>query len=125
MNYKDKGIKLRLSWLGHFKNTGNIAKTCRHFGISRSTFYFWYKRYLKNGKRGLRNLSSRPNTINNTLRIVIKAVIKFRKEKLIGPKKIAGLLARNNMNISYITVYRILKKFKLNKLSKISKSQIR
>ena len=118
MNYKEKAIKLRVSWLKYFKKTHNIAKTCRHFGISRSTFYFWHKRYLNKGKRGLKNLSSRPNTINSASKAVIRAVIKLRKEKLIGPKKIADLLAKNNIKISHITAYRILKKFKINKLSK-------
>ncbi len=119
MDYKEKVIKLRLSWLEYFKKTDNIAKTCRHFGISRNTFYFWYKRYQNRGKRGLENLSPRPKTVNSTPKAVVRAVIKLRKERFVGPKKIVDLLAKNYINISHITVYRILKKFKINKLSKI------
>ena len=122
MNYKEKAVKLRLSWLRYLKhNRGNIAKTCRHFGISRSTFYLWQDRYLNKGKRGLKNLSSRPKTVKATPGSIVKAVIKLRKEKFIGPKKISILLAKNNINISHITVYRILKKFKINKLSKVTR----
>jgi transposase-like protein len=36
----------RLSWFDWHKTHGeNISLTCRHFGISRDTFYLWKKRY--------------------------------------------------------------------------------
>jgi transposase-like protein len=27
------------------RDSGNVARTCRHFGISRQTFYRWQQRY--------------------------------------------------------------------------------
>ena len=35
-------VKLRLKIIKHAeKETGNISKTCRYFGVSRKTFYKW------------------------------------------------------------------------------------
>ncbi|MCJ7644466.1 MAG: helix-turn-helix domain-containing protein [Candidatus Aminicenantes bacterium] len=31
--------------------TQNVAKTCRYYGISRITFYRWYRRYQEFGER--------------------------------------------------------------------------
>ena len=31
----------------------NVARTCRHFGISRKTFYKWKRRYDEHGGAGL------------------------------------------------------------------------
>src|SRR3989344_1086180 len=31
----------------------NVASLCRHYGISRKTFYFWLKRYRSLGEKGL------------------------------------------------------------------------
>lgn len=36
----------RLVWFDWYKTHGeNISLTCRHFGISRDTFYLWYRRF--------------------------------------------------------------------------------
>ena len=39
--------KARLSWIEDYKKEKNTAKTYRHFGISRTTFYKWFERYKK------------------------------------------------------------------------------
>ncbi|PIR48236.1 hypothetical protein COU80_05395, partial [Candidatus Peregrinibacteria bacterium CG10_big_fil_rev_8_21_14_0_10_55_24] len=35
----------RLQWFLHFLQHGSVSATCRHFGIARTTFYRWWKRY--------------------------------------------------------------------------------
>jgi len=43
-------IKRRLAILQHADEfTGNVAATCRYFGISRQCFYTWLKRYEEEG----------------------------------------------------------------------------
>ena len=37
--------RLRLRWMDYHSKTSNVALTCRYFGISRKTFYYWLKRY--------------------------------------------------------------------------------
>ena len=36
---------VRLAWMDFYRRTQNVALTCRHFGISRQTFYRWQRRY--------------------------------------------------------------------------------
>ena len=38
-------IKRKLRILNHAEETGNVAKTCRYFGIPRSLFYVWRNAY--------------------------------------------------------------------------------
>jgi len=45
--------KVRLSWIEYYEKVKNISKTCRHFGISRNTFYKWFRRYERYGLIGL------------------------------------------------------------------------
>ena len=40
---------------------GNVARTCRHFGISRKTFYKWRQRYLQHGDAGLADRARAPH----------------------------------------------------------------
>ena len=45
----------RLRVLQHFDQvTHNISRTCRFFGVSRTLFYEWRRRYLRGGLQGLR-----------------------------------------------------------------------
>lgn len=47
--------KWRLGIIQHAEEaTGNVAKTCRYFGINRSIYYRWYERYRKYGVEGLK-----------------------------------------------------------------------
>jgi len=122
MNQGTRMVKARLSWFRHYHiKSHNIAKTCRYFGISQSTYYMWLKRFNKKGKRGLKNLSKRPHNSPNIVSLaMVREVIKIRKQLRIGPQKISKyLLKTRGFTISDKTVYQILKTKKLNKLSKI------
>lgn len=60
----DRKIKIRLRWFEHYEQISrNTAATARYFGIARSSFYYWYGRYKKDGIKGLRDLSRRPHRI--------------------------------------------------------------
>src|SRR5208283_3431274 len=37
--------RVRLAWMDFYRRCRNVAYTCRHFGISRQTFYRWQRRY--------------------------------------------------------------------------------
>lgn len=51
----------RLKWLDHYRTHGeNAARTCRYFGISRQTFYRWYRRYNPLDRTSLETRSHRP-----------------------------------------------------------------
>jgi len=36
--------RVRLHWMDFYRRCRNLARTCRHFGISRQTFYRWQRR---------------------------------------------------------------------------------
>jgi putative transposase len=40
-----RAAQVRLGWMDFYRKSKNVALTCRHFGISRQTFYRWLKRY--------------------------------------------------------------------------------
>jgi transposase len=40
-----KQAKIRLRWMEHYARFTNASRTCRHFGISASTFYLWKNRF--------------------------------------------------------------------------------
>ena len=39
-----RAAQVRLGWMDFYRKSKNVALTCRHFGISRQTFYRWLKR---------------------------------------------------------------------------------
>ena len=51
----EREIRRKLKVLRHAGHSGNTAKICRYFGVSRSTFYRWQRRYKKFGEAGLKN----------------------------------------------------------------------
>ncbi|WP_456399580.1 helix-turn-helix domain-containing protein [Persephonella sp.] len=94
-----------------------MSKTCRYFGISRTTFYKWYKRYKGSGIEGLYDKPKTPKnrrkpTIRNKYQQII---IKIRKKYPTWSKeKIAKYLEiEKGIKISPSTVYRVLKQTKL------------
>ena len=50
----------RLAVLRHVEEvSGNVAATCRYYGISRQCYYGWLRRYEADGLDGLKDRSSR------------------------------------------------------------------
>jgi len=58
-----KSAKRRLAWMDYERNCGNVAKTCRYFGISRKTFYAWQNRYRPDDLTTLEDRSRRPRRV--------------------------------------------------------------
>ena len=54
--------KTRLGWFDYYARHGRkVSLTCRHFGISRETFYRWQRRYSPADLRTLEARPSRPH----------------------------------------------------------------
>ncbi|MFD4246931.1 Scr1 family TA system antitoxin-like transcriptional regulator [Streptomyces sp. NPDC058525] len=59
---QDRQAQHRLAVLRHADEvTGNVALTCRYYGISRTCCYKWLRRYQDEGLEGLRDRSSKPH----------------------------------------------------------------
>ena len=61
-----KDISKKLRVFEYAKAVGNVAKTCRHFGISLDTYYRWQGNYQIHGEDGL--IDSKPCPQNVPLR---------------------------------------------------------
>ena len=112
-------VNHRLAVLQHAAEvTGNVARTCRYYGISRQTFYKWLRRYEEQGLEGLRDRSSRPhNSPNATNAEVVGKIMYLRQQYHFGPHKIAMYLKRyHDITISPSGVWRILVRLDLNRL---------
>ena len=93
-----------------------VKQTLEELGISRSTFYVWYKNYLENGYEGLRPKS--PNRKSFWNKIPEKEKKKVREialeEENLSPRELAfHITDKKGWFISESSVYRILKEYNL------------
>ena len=107
---------LILELAAHFGPT----KTCRDFEVPSSTFYEWKKAFKRDGVAGLKRKKpiafSHPRKVSQD---VVDKVLHIRRNYQLGPERIMWYLERyHGVNISESSVYRILKRHKVNRLSK-------
>ena len=122
-----KEAKLRLKWIEYYEKVKDVTKTCRYFGISRTTFYKWLKRYQKDGLKGLLDrpktpLRKRAPTVRKKYELDI---IRIRNNNPTWSKeKIAIYLEKEKgIKVSPSTIYRVLKGFGLIERTKSIKQQ--
>lgn len=116
---QQRKIRHRLAVIRHAEEvTGNVAATCRYYGMSRPTFYKWLHRYEELGEDGLRDGSSRPlRSPNATDGDVVGKIIYLRQNYHFGPQKISMYLARyHDVAVSPSGIWRILKRLDMNRL---------
>ena len=108
--------KKRLAWFDYYEGQGwNVALTCRHFGISRQTFYKWKRRYDPGRLESLEDRSHRPRRVRRPTwsRELARAVLEMREERpRWGKDKLAVLLRDRGWEVSTSMVGRILKALK-------------
>ena len=112
-------VKHRLAVLHHAAEvSGNVAATCRYYGISRPTFYKWLRRYEELGEDGLRDRSRRPLSCpHETKAEVVGKIMYLRQNYHFGPSKISMYLKRyHGITIGQSGVWRILKRLDMNLL---------
>jgi putative transposase len=104
--------RVRLSWFDwHASHGENVSLTCRHFGISRSTFYTWNKRFKRFNLATLESHSSRPKRCRQkgwTTAEVLTILALRKKHPYFGKAKLQVLLERLGMRLSVSKVGRIL-----------------
>lgn len=108
----------RLKWfqynLGH---GGNVSLTCRHFGISRSTFLRWAQRFDASDIRTLEECSRRPHAVRlpQTDGHTVELIRQIRTEQpTLGKESITDLLRmEHGVTLSTSTVGRIIKRHNL------------
>lgn len=104
--------RTRLQWLDHSQTHGrNAARTCRYFGISRPTFYRWWRRYDPNHLSTLEDRSHRPQRRRRPTWTpeLVEAVLRLRQQyPRWGKVKLSVLLGRDGRRVSVSMVGRIL-----------------
>jgi putative transposase len=104
--------KKRLTAVLWYEQHGaNASLTSRHFGVSRSTFHVWVKRYRQAGDRGLEDRSRKPRRVRQpTWSPELEAsVLALRQENPCwGKDKLTPILRREGVNVSVSMVGRIL-----------------
>ena len=116
---QQRKVRHRLAVLRHAEEvSGNVAATCRYYGISRQLFYKWRRRFEELGEEGLRDKSSAPlHSPNATKAEVVGKIVYLRQHYHFGPQKISMYLKRyHDVEIGHSGVYRVLKRLELNRL---------
>ena len=89
MKADEREIRRKRRILEHAVESGNVAKTCRYFGIPRSSFYRWHKVYLEHGEEGLRCkkpiAKSHPNQTPDE---IVEKILYLRRKYHLGPVRI-------------------------------------
>jgi transposase InsO family protein len=100
------------------EGSGNVARTCRHFGISRQAFYRWKRRFEVHGEAGLWDRPRRPHRSPRALpREIVSKIVYLRQHYHFGPGKIADYLKRfHQLSVAGSSVHRILVRHGMNRL---------
>ncbi len=102
----------RLQWmLFYLFNGRNVARTCRHFGISRQTFYRWKRRFDRHDLSTLEERSHRPKKVRQPSWSgeLAERILALRKQyPRWGKDKLVVLLRREKRSVSTSMVGRIL-----------------
>jgi transposase InsO family protein len=112
---KDWIIRQRYLMIKKYQAGMKVTQICKEHDISRKTFYKWLKRYNTLGKEGLLDQSRRPKSAHpKSLPLkVVKAVVRIRKKRHFGPKRIKLELAKKGLKASEHGIYKILLRYKL------------
>jgi transposase len=115
----------RLRLLRQAADEGNVARVCRHFGISRKSFYKWKRRHAEHGDAGL---CDRPRTPacspRATAREVVSKILYLRQHYHFGAGRIAAYVDRfHRIKIAVASVHRILTRHGMPRLPANQKHQ--
>ena len=118
MKAEEREIRRKRRVLEHAVDSGNVAKTCRYFGVPRSSFYRWRNVYLEHGEEGLRCkkpiAKSHPNQTPDE---IVEKILHLRRKYHLGPVRIMWYMARyHQMRVSDATIYRVLKRHGVSRL---------
>ena len=90
-----------------------MSAVCRHYGISRKTFYKWSARYQEAGRdyHALKDRSRRPHGHPRSVsQGVVERIVALRRKTRYGPRRLAYYLAQEGISISVYGVYRVLQR---------------
>jgi transposase len=112
MTKGERDIQRKLKVLRHAEKIGDVARTCRYFGVGRPSFYRWKAAYEQRGEARLINEKPVPkNPANRTPPEIVEKVLYLRSKYHLGSIRIVWYLARyHGIKISEAGVTRILRR---------------
>ena len=113
MKQAKRNIKARQKWLQIYEQLGSVTKASIRCGISRSTLYRWIERAKSDWESNLSDKSKRPTNLTNTkvTKEIETLILDIRKRRNWGSQRISTfLLRKNNLHLSTMTIWRVLKK---------------
>jgi len=112
MTSQEREVQRKLKILRHAEKSCHVARTCRYFGVGRSSFYRWKAAYEQHGEAGLINAKPIPKyPANQTPPEIVEKVLHLRSKYHLGAIRIVWYLARyHGITISEAGVTRILRR---------------
>ncbi|WP_068782636.1 helix-turn-helix domain-containing protein [Paenibacillus sp. GM2] len=96
--------------------SGNVAETCKEFGISRTLYYRWYHAYIRQGMAGLSEkprLPVMPNQVDRrTERMILQYVVRSPED---GPRRIYYELQEEGIRTGESGIYNVLRRHGLSR----------
>lgn len=93
------------------------AHVAAEAGISRQCLWKWHRRWLAEGEAGLADRSSRPSRSPRRLSATVeKRIERLRRDRNLGPDRIAYELRREGIQVSASGVHRVLVRLGINRL---------
>lgn len=96
--YRETTFQQRKYLFELIKESGNVSKACKQAKVSRGTYYYWKKRYEKDGIEGLREPESRAPHHHHTIDPLIeKRIVNLKRQHPNwGKKSIAQWIWKEN-----------------------------
>jgi transposase InsO family protein len=92
------GARIRLGWFRKAEELGSAAAACKYYGIARSSYYYWHKRWIESGKL-LTSLYDLPRTPHSHPKDVdedtVSLVLQLRFGKGYGEDVLSHVLKRD------------------------------
>jgi transposase InsO family protein len=108
------GARIRLEWFRKANELGSVCEACKHYGVPRRTYYYWYKRWLDSNKQ-LTSLYEQPKTPhshpNDVSGETVSLIIQLRLGMNYGEDVLAHILKRDyGITISHHGVGNVLRR---------------
>jgi transposase InsO family protein len=113
------GARIRLAWFRKAEELGNTREACKYFGLARSEYYYWHKRWLESGKK-LVSLYDQPRTPHSNPKDLdedtVSLIVAVRLETGYGERTLETVLARDyDCVVSHHGIGNVLKRAGLAK----------
>lgn len=108
------GARIKLAWFRKAEELGSVTAACKFYGIPRSEYYYWHKRWTEGDKR-VTALYDKPRTPKSHPRDLggdeVNLIVSLRLQTGYGERALEAVLKRDyGLNISHHGIGNVLKR---------------